>query len=175
MGTKNMLRLRPYRRDDARAVISWVKDERAFRQWSADRYERWPVAAEDVNAFYDACSAGGRFYALSADDETGLAGHLTMRWLDENATILRFGFIIIDAARRGQGLGREMLRLALRHAFEALNAKKVTLAVFENNEPAYRCYLAAGFHEVLCEQPERYRVLGEVWTCREMEYARQQI
>ena len=172
--TRSVLRLRPYERDDAYAIVSWIKDEHAFRQWSADRYERWPVTAGDVNAFYDACTAGERFFALTAEDEAGVTGHLTMRWLDENKTILRFGFIIVDRERRNQGLGREMLRLALRHAFTVLKAEKVTLAVFENNEPAYRCYKAAGFKDAPSEKPERYHVLGEVWTCQEMEYKRQQ-
>ena len=168
-----MLRLRSYKRDDARVIVSWIGDEFAFRQWSANRYERWPVTAADVNANYDACTAGGRFFALTAEDEKGAAGHLTMRWIDEQKTILRFGFIIVDSERRGQGLGRAILRLALRHAFDVLKAKKVTLAVFENNEPAVRCYQAAGFKDVPCETPESYRILGEVWTCREMEYTRQ--
>jgi RimJ/RimL family protein N-acetyltransferase len=164
-----MLRLRSYKRDDARVIVSWISDEFAFRQWSADRYERWPVTAADVNANYDACMAGDSFFALTAEDEKGTAGHLTMRWTDEEKTILRFGFIIVNSERRGQGLGHEMLRLALRHAFDALKAEKVTLAVFKNNEPAYRCYKAAGFKDVPSETPERYHVLGEVWTCREME------
>ena len=164
-----MLRLRSYKRDDARVIVSWISDEFAFRQWSADRYERWPVTAADVNANYDACMAGGSFFALTAEDEKGTAGHLTMRWTDEQKTILRFGFIIVDSERRGQGLGHEMLRLALRHAFDALKAEKVTLAVFKNNEPAYRCYKAVGFKDMPSETPESYRILGEVWTCREME------
>jgi len=168
-----MLRLRSYKRDDARVIVSWISDEFAFRQWSADRYERWPVTAADVNANYDACMAGGSFFALTAEDEKGPTGHLTMRWTDEEKTILRFGFIIVDSKRRGQGLGRAILRLALRHAFDVLKAKKDTLAVFENNEPAVRCYQAAGFKDVPCETPESYRILGEVWTCREMEYTRQ--
>lgn len=38
-----------------------------------------------------------------------------------------------------------MLKAALRYAFDILKAEKVTLGVFENNEPAYYCYKAAGF------------------------------
>ena len=164
-----MLLLRSYKRDDARVIVSWIGDEFAFRQWSADRYEQWPVTAADVNANYDTCMAGGSFLALTAEDEKGTAGHLTMRWTDKQKTILRFGFIIVDSERRGLGLGRAMLRLALRHAFDVLKAKKVTLAVFKNNEPAYRCYKAAGFKDVPSKTPERYHVLDEVWTCQEME------
>lgn len=30
-----MLRLRPYKKEDADAIISWSKDEKAFYKWSA--------------------------------------------------------------------------------------------------------------------------------------------
>lgn len=30
-----MLRLRPYKKEDANTIISWSKDARAFYQWSA--------------------------------------------------------------------------------------------------------------------------------------------
>lgn len=30
-----MLRLRPYKKEDADTIISWSKDEKAFYQWNA--------------------------------------------------------------------------------------------------------------------------------------------
>ena len=41
----------------------------------------------------------------------------------------------------------ELIRLALRYAFEILKADRVTLGVFDNNLPAYRCYKSAGFKD----------------------------
>ena len=49
----NMLRLRPYKACDAQAVTQWLKDERAFHLWSADRYPGYPITAADLNAYYD--------------------------------------------------------------------------------------------------------------------------
>ena len=48
-----MLRLRPYKSCDADTITTWLKSEYAFRQWSADRYEKYPITAEDMNAYYD--------------------------------------------------------------------------------------------------------------------------
>jgi len=45
-----MLRLREYVESDATTILSWIKDEYAFRQWSADRYTEYPISAEDMNA-----------------------------------------------------------------------------------------------------------------------------
>lgn len=55
-----------------------------------------------------------------------------MRFIDEDKSILRFGFVIVDDIKRGQGYGKEMLQLALKYAFEVLKVNKVTLGVFEN-------------------------------------------
>lgn len=30
-----MLRLRPYKKDDAETILSWIKDEKAFYKWTA--------------------------------------------------------------------------------------------------------------------------------------------
>ena len=65
-----------------------------------------------------------------------------------------------------------MLQLAIRYAFDMLKAEKITLGVFENNEPAYRCYLAVGFRETTTAQTEYYHIGNEAWKCLELELER---
>ena len=167
-----MLRLRPYKACDAAKIVSWTKDERAFRQWSADRFDRYPFTGDDLNRYYDALAGSDSFFEMTAFDETGPAGHMIMRFIDEEKTVLRFGFIIVDDKKRGRGLGKEMLGLAIRYAFEILKAEKITLGVFENNPPARECYKAAGFREVSQSKAHYYRILGEEWKCLELELRR---
>ena len=62
-----------------------------------------------------------------------------------------------------------MIRLAMAYAFRILGAEKVTLGVFENNLPAYRCYEAAGFCKVEQVTPESRRVGNETWNIIEFE------
>ena len=45
-----------------------------------------------------------------------------------------------------------MIQMAIRYAFDMLQAEKVTLGVFENNPSAYYCYKAAGFEEIRQEK-----------------------
>ena len=168
-----MLRLRPYKACDAGAVVSWIGDERAFRKWSADRFGSWPFTAADLNRHYDALEGSDSFFEFTAFDDGGPAGHLIMRFTDERKTVLRFGFVIVDDKKRGRGYGREMLRLAVRYAFEFLKAEKITLGVFENNPSAYRCYRAAGFREAAGAEETFYPIMGESWKCVEMELARE--
>ena len=139
------LRLRPYKREDADTILSWSTDEKGFYQWSAGIMGKYPIAREEFS-FVDSLMA----FPEGKTDE------------------LRIGFVIIDPKRRGSGTGKGMLLLALRYAFDIYGAKKVSLGVFENNQPAYYCYKAAGFRDGEPDGAEAYPVMGEVWKSREM-------
>ena len=167
-----MIRLRPYKACDAATIVSWNKDEISFRKWCADRYENYPITADDMNKHYNNLSYEDNFYKMTAYDETGIIGHLIMRFTDDEKSILRFGFVIIDDSKRGMGYGRQMLELAIKYAFDILKVKKITLGVFENNRAAYNCYKAVGFYEVQKEEQEYYHILNEDWLCIELELVR---
>ncbi|WP_304958521.1 GNAT family N-acetyltransferase, partial [uncultured Duncaniella sp.] len=81
----------------------------------------------------------------------------------------RLGFVIIDDSKRGRGLGKALVSIATKFAFEKLGASKVSLGVFENNLAAIHCYEAVGFHRVTRAETESYLCLGEIWKCVEME------
>ena len=168
-----MLRLRPYKRCDAKYIVSWIKDEVSFRKWSSDRYETFPITADDMNKKYadnnGDCKDEDNFYPMTALDESGVVGHLILRFTDSEKKVLRFGFVIVDDSKRGKGYGKEMLQLAVKYAFEILKVQKITLGVFENNTAAYGCYKAVGFREIEMEKPWYYRGLGEDWKVIEME------
>lgn len=171
-----MLRLRPYKNCDANTIITWCKDEVSFRRWSSDRWESFPITEYDMNKKYTEyngdCNEMDNFYPMTAFDESGVVGHLIMRFTDKNKRILRFGFVIVDDSKRGMGYGKEMLQLALKYAFDILKVNKVTLGVFENNQPAYFCYKSVGFKDVQLDKPEYYYIMGESWKCLELEIER---
>lgn len=167
-----MLRLRPYKKCDAKYIVSWIKDEVSFRKWCADRYDSYPINADDMNKHYSGLDELDTFFQMTAIDESGVVGHLIMRFIDEEKKILRFGFVIVDDTKRGKGYGKELLRLAVKYAFEILRVEKITLGVFENNTSAYWCYKAAGFSDVETEEEEYYPIMSEQWKCLELEMNR---
>ncbi len=167
---KNPLRLRPYKDSDARHIVNWCKDEESFRNWSADRYETFPITPEDMNRQYtDSLDDVDGFYPMTAVDGNEIVGHMIMRFTDDEQMNLRFGFVIVDDTKRGRGYGKEMLSLALQYAFEILKVGKVTLGVFENNMPAYHCYRSVGFKDVESQKDEYYAIGGEMRRCVMME------
>lgn len=167
-----MLRLRPYKKCDAGCIVSWIKDEGAFRKWSSDRFKSFPITAADINEKYSDCNGdcpeSDNFYPMTAFDESGVVGHLIMRFTDIEKNTLRFGFVIVDDCKRGIGCGKQMLQLALEYAFKILKVKTVTLGVLENNLPAYYCYKSVGFKDVKTDKFEYYEIFGERWKCLEL-------
>ena len=164
-----MLRLRPFKPCDAEKIVSWIPDEHAFYLWSADRYGHYPITAADMNRYYANDDQNPNLWPMTAFDESGVVGHLIMRFTDAEKKVLRFGFIIVDLSKRGKGYGKAMIQLAAKYAFEIAGAEKITLGVFADNPAAYHCYLAAGFHEVP-GAAETYRINGEDWECLELEW-----
>lgn len=163
-----MFDLKLYKNSDAQVIVKWLRNEYAFRQWSADRYESYPITAEDMNNYYSQYSDKD-LCKLTAVDENEIIGHLTIRFIDDVRKIARLGFVIVDDTKRGQGYGKQLVLSALKYAFDELKADKVTLGVFENNTPAIQCYLFCGFKIVKTEITECYQCMDETWNCIEME------
>lgn len=160
-----MLRLRPYNKNDAETIISWTKDERAFYKWTAGVLGEYPISVEQ----FDTVS---NVMAFTAIDDNEIVGFFTMRRPNEFFEELRFGFVIVNSEKRGQGYGKKMLELGLKYAKEIFGVNKVQLGVFENNKPAYYCYTAVGFKEVSLDgvvKYTEYTVMGEKWNCLELE------
>lgn len=156
-----MLRLRPYKYEDANTILSWCKDEMSFYKWTAGVLGKYPISEKEFNSVTS-------LIPFTAFDESGIAGFFTLRNPNETVDELRFGFVIVDPQKRGRGYGKEMLHLGLKYVFEIYRAKKATLGVFENNAPAYYCYKAVGFKEITTEEIETYHVLNEEWKCIEL-------
>lgn len=62
-----MLRLRPYNKDDAETIMSWVKGERAFYKWTAGVLGEYPLSVEQFNAV-------SRLMAFTAIDDNETVG-----------------------------------------------------------------------------------------------------
>lgn len=169
-----MLRLRPYKSQDAQYIAKWIIDEKQYYQWSADRMNDFPLTAQKLNAHYDEMGQSDSFWTMTAIDEEGIPrGQMIMRFLDAEKNDLRFGFIIVDSAVRGKGYGKEMLQLAIRYAFDILRVQRVSLGVFANNPGAAYCYASVGLREKA--ENSRYQVKvklstgEEIWECIELE------
>lgn len=161
--------LRKYIKEDSAIICSWIKNEKSLYQWSADRIGKFPLSDDDLNKDYEPVITSDRFIPLTAVDEMdNVIGHLFIRYPNEiDNSIVRFGYVIVNPAMRGCGKGKEMLKLAIDYTRNVLNASKITLGVFVNNDSARYCYESVGFRSI--GKTETYKMpIGE-WECIEME------
>lgn len=157
-----MLRLRPFKMSDAKYMVEWIKEERTFKMWSADKFT-FPLTVkelEDYKALYEQDEWGWIFIAL---DEKGIpVGHFLMRRADYERESVHLGFIVVDPNQRGFGYGREMVSLAVQYAFQMLKVKRVTLGVYDANPRAKHCYEKVGFVTETYDK-DVFTYQGESW------------
>lgn len=160
--------LRAYQKNDSAIICKWLRTEKELYQWSADRFNKFPLLENDIDNNYAPQIKTGRFIPLTAvDDQDNVLGHFIIRYPreDDDSTV-RFGFVILNPEFRGKGYGKSMLMSGVRFVKENLSAQRIDLGVFSNNDIAKRCYEAVGFREYdrrKCELP-----IG-TWECIDME------
>ena len=165
-----MMYLRPYRNGDAAEIHRWIDCEHTLRIWSGPRHSAFPFPVDELAAVYDGYADDAINTPLVLEDEQGICGAVTLRMLEEDE--VRLCNVIVDHRRRGQGLGRQLMVLAVEHCFSQMNARRVSLGVLEENERAMRCYLAAGMKLLPREQWRTHTFLGRDWLCAEMALTR---
>lgn len=161
------MEFRKYRETDAAEILSWIANEREFKLWSADRYDKYPITSDDINDNYNECMKISAFYPMTLVDGEKIVGHLILRKPNLEENKIRLGFIIVDKKMRQKGYGRLLIKEAINYAKSFLNATEINLGVFANNENAYKCYTRIGFEEVGREE-KALQFGSEYWDCVEM-------
>ncbi len=165
-----MLRLRPFRKNDAKEIIKWTSRPDEFYMWSAGRLGDFPVSEEKMLEATSGREENDKYFPFTAFDENGPVGFFTVRTPGEDDKKVRLGYIIVDPSIRGKGYGKEMLKLGLKFIFEIYGAESVSLGVFEDNPNAYRCYKGIGFEEN--GEKEDIVLGGKTWRIIDLEIKR---
>ena len=142
---------------DCTVIENWITEERTHALWCAGRFP-YPL---EKDSFEDTLARLPVQPFIAMDDTGRVLGFFCFSLHEETREgVLKF--VVIDPKERGKGLGKEMLRLALRHAFETTDAESVALSVFTENPAAKKCYLGIGFRERKTE-PGAFSFQGEAW------------
>ena len=150
---------------DFDVLRGWIADARAHALWCANRMA-YPLERANFEAVLrDIAGRFGDMPYVAVAEGGGVVGFFCYS-LNPDTREGMLKFVVIDPARRGQGLGKAMLRLALARAFNA-GAKAVQLYVFPENVGAVKCYEGVGFSARRTE-PGVFRYLNEAWDRRNM-------
>ena len=140
-----MLELRPFQSADAAKILSWIDSETTFYRWSAGRYGAYPITPDTlIQAYADAAPVSGPFPMVMLDDGKPV-GHFIIRYPGPDRSTVRFGFVLLDASRRGKGYGKEIMLRAIEAAADCFNARLIAI---EAQEYAKGFYEQVGFHQV---------------------------
>ena len=161
------MNFRKYNETDAKYILNWLKNERDFRMWSADRYKDYPINSDDINRNYQESEKLGNFYPMTLTIDDKIIGHLILRNPNNDLNTIRLGFIIVDNNIRKKGYGKLLILEAIKYAKDILHAKNINLGVFDINESAIYCYKACGFVEVDIIK-DAYQFYDENWNQIEM-------
>ncbi len=138
------VRLRAIEREDISHFLRWLNDPEVtryltiFMPLSRGEEERWfEQQLQDRNR---------KVLAIETEDGETI-GNIALEEIDWKNRKATLGIVIGEKGRWGQGYGTEAIRTLLRFAFEELNLNRVSLAVFDFNERARRCYRRCGFQE----------------------------
>ena len=156
------MRLRPYNSQyDFDAIKDWIGDERTHAMWCGNRIP-FPMEHESFDRVL--CEHFEKYgdCPFVASDDSGKVMGFFCYCTDSRADIGFLRFVMVDPLIRGKGIGREMILLAVRYAFDIAKAQAVQLCVFPENEKAKRCYLSAGFREI-STTPNAFEFGEEKW------------
>ena len=140
------MRIRPYQNKDFEVISKWITEERAHALWCANLIP-YPLEKKGFDELLaEAEERFGDSPFVATTEEGKVVGFFCFSVnLSTNEGMLKF--VVIDASERNKGYGCEMLKLAVKYAFEIAKADAVQLNVFPENPGAKKCYQKVGFKE----------------------------
>jgi ribosomal protein S18 acetylase RimI-like enzyme len=153
----------PFDAGDAETVLGWVDSPEEAHRWaSAGSRALVPALFAEWHADPDVHP----YLALEGGRPIGY-GEV---WLDHAEDEAELARILVDPARRGHGIGRELTAALLERA-RLEGFADVWLRVVPGNDPALRAYAAAGFTRALEDEEaafNRDQPLAYVWMCHRL-------
>ena len=149
--------LRPFRPTDIARQREYFKDpELAWLDSSSPR----DYAELDVEGLLDTEAARDRhIVALGIEVDGQYVGYCRLLNTADPKGVFELGINIGNRLYWNKGLGKDVTRLLLAHAFDDLGAHSIELTTNSKNQRAVRCFTACGFAEKA--RPKRIRYESE--------------
>ncbi|WP_261905383.1 GNAT family N-acetyltransferase [Vibrio fortis] len=155
------MELREFRQEDYDTLIHWIDSERLNYQWGGPNFD-FPL---DHDQLEHHCVKAEvlPFIFISNGEEAGY-----VELFKVSGSQYRICRVFVSNDFRGQGMAKIMLNQLIEKARVEYNAQVLTLAVFERNVVAKRCYESLGFVVTSRESGTR-SFDGELWDLLLME------
>lgn len=166
------MRIRPYIPvKDYEQIEKWIDDERTHALWCANRFP-YPMTQQSFHELLEKNAMDWTDSAYVATEDNGQTIGFFCYSVNPQDNVGFLKFVIVDKTKRGNGYGKQMLRLALQYAFQITGAKAVQLNVFNENALAKQCYEKVGFVERSIDK-DAFSYKDELWSRCNMIVSRQ--
>ncbi|PMH31049.1 GNAT family N-acetyltransferase [Vibrio lentus] len=166
-----------FKASDADEIVTWFTSLEDYVLWGGRTFG-WPLETASIiersqephvelytfSASKSYSEPNTESKANSNTDE--LLGFMEFQRMSDSE--LRFCRVAIHPSQRGKGLGQSMLESALEAAKQIPYVTTISLAVFQQNIGAKRCYDKAGF-QVVDKEPSVKEFNGKTWPLYQME------
>ncbi|MFM2606578.1 N-acetyltransferase [Vibrio chagasii] len=156
-----------FKASDADEIVTWFTSLEDYVLWGGRTFG-WPLkAASIIERSQEPHVELYTFSTPSTNSNTNdLIGFMEFQRMSDNE--LRFCRVAIHPNQRGKGLGQSMIESALDTAKQIPDVTTISLAVFQQNIGAKRCYDKAGF-QVVDKEPKFKEFNGHTWPLYQME------
>lgn len=143
---RGSLELRPFTPEDFTEMTTWFSNATELAWWAGPLF-RYPLDESQLEEYLSRATEEppARRIFKAVDAESGaMIGHgeLSQIWPHLSARLSR---VAVGPAWRGQGRGRELIRLLTAEAFNRYDVNRVDLGVVRRNRAALACYRKAGY------------------------------
>lgn len=135
-----MIALQPFHIQDASALISNIKDQRALLQFAGPMYS-FPLTEDQLDR--DLSDENRTLFKIVDAESQNTIGHAQI-FLKEK-TFLLGRILIWDENNRGKGYGKKVMQELLKYGFSNFNRELAELNVYDWNIGAIECYKKVGF------------------------------
>ena len=146
--TEDRIYLQPISlREVSERYVSWLNDAETNKGLLAHAQA---ATLDSVRAYVEAriTDPNTVMFAVFNKENNEHIGNVKLDQFDRLAHTCEIGILIGEKSQWGKGIATEVMRAALKHAFNQLNIRKVLLAVYANNPAAIHLYEKLGFvHE----------------------------
>jgi len=137
--------LRSITRDDTGNIVKWRNQENVKQYFfyrgpfNKESHERWLTEKVDTGIV-------AQFIVCQKEDDRPI-GCTYLRDIDYDNKKAEYGVFLGEEGVRGKGIGKEILKLTLKYAFENLELHRVYARVREDNMPSLCSFLNCGFEK----------------------------
>ncbi|MES3016360.1 MAG: GNAT family protein [Bacteroidota bacterium] len=165
-----MIKLEYFISSDFDTLLDWVKDEELLVQWAGTQF-RFPLTKSKLDWYIEEANDfnnSSTFIFKAVDTENGrTVGHISLTSINRENRSARITRVLVGESDRGKGIAEQMVKELMKIGFEQLNLHRMSLGVYDSNQPAIKCYKKCGFQvDGLLRDIQKHE--DTYWTLMEM-------